>query len=81
MTAPIQVPGHYFGNKGLFAFNGKVLGSIITFFFGPIDFTIDPFIRNKVDYSARIFIPFFFVIFVLVYIFASVCPWAMDYNE
>jgi hypothetical protein len=78
---PNNLPkGHYFGNKGLFYVAGRIDDKILNFAFGPVDFLKDPMMRNKVDYNARIFFPAFYLLFVLIYIFSSVCPWAVEYN-
>jgi len=67
-------------NKGWFHVVSKLDDMIIVAVYGPIDFHEDPWMRNKVDYNARIFFPAFYVLFVLIYISICICPWSFQYN-
>ena len=49
---------------------------LLRFVFGPIDHYRDPQGRNKVDYVSRILFPFVLLVFVFVYIVATVPDWA-----
>ena len=73
--------GHYFGNNGWWARSGERIDKILHFFFGAVDYHKDPLMRNKVDYCARVLFPFLWIIYTLIYIFATICPWAAIYNE
>ncbi|CAG2121762.1 unnamed protein product [Medioppia subpectinata] len=76
-----KLRGHYFGNKNWFKRSGKVIERILIFFYGEVDYWKDPLSRNKVDYCSRILFPFLWIIFTLLYIFAAICPWAVNYND
>jgi len=67
-------------NDSWFHICGRFIGNVLINVFGNIDYTKDPLSRNKVDYASRIIFPVTYVLFVLIYIFSTVCPWAVDYN-
>jgi len=67
-------------NSDLYRRAGRIIGRILVKCFGNIDYTKEPLSRNKVDYASRIIFPVLYILFVLIYIFASICPWASDFN-
>ena len=76
-----ELKSHYFGNKGWFFRTGRFIDKILIFFFGYVDYHKDPLMRNKVDYCSRILFPILWIIYCLIYIFATICPWAANYNN
>ena len=69
---PPYVQGYYFGNQGWYAACGKFFDKFVYFFFGNVDFQMDPYTRNKVDYVARVVFVFFFLLYVFLYIMITV---------
>ncbi|XP_054160474.1 glycine receptor subunit alpha-2-like [Oppia nitens] len=72
--------GHYFGNNNYFAKCGKIVDKLLIFFFGVVDYHKDPMTRNKVDYCSRLIFPFLWILYCLIYILVTICPWAANYN-
>lgn len=68
--------GYYFGKHNWYAKCGECFGRMIRFVFGPLDHYRDPQARNKVDYCARMLYPIMLLIFVIVYIVATIPVWA-----
>lgn len=60
---------------------GEHIENMLVVVFGEIDYKKEPMDRNKVDYVARIFFPVAYIVFVILYILACVCPWAVEYNS
>ena len=77
---PPQLPGYYFGNKSWFTSCGRINEKILYFFFGEVDYTREPYSRNKVDYVSRLLFPFTFLLFVVIYILACAIRWSANYN-
>ncbi|RWS26399.1 glutamate-gated chloride channel-like protein [Leptotrombidium deliense] len=46
--------------------------------YGAIDWSKAPLDRNKVDYCARIIFPLLYILFVLIYVFIFIVPWAIN---
>ncbi|CAG2120765.1 unnamed protein product, partial [Medioppia subpectinata] len=49
-------------NKRAFCHCGRLVGNILYYVFGNIDFTKEPLNRNKVDYASRIIFPVTYII-------------------
>ncbi|KAH9389403.1 hypothetical protein TYRP_023349, partial [Tyrophagus putrescentiae] len=63
--APAKLPGYYFGNDSFFTSFGKIMDKFLYKIYGEVDFTREPYSRNKVDYVWRIFFPFVLLIYIL----------------
>lgn len=59
--------GYYFGNKGFYAKCGQFFDRFLFFCFGEVDFQREPYVRNKIDYLARIFMPSIFLVIIIIY--------------
>ncbi|KPM11552.1 hypothetical protein QR98_0101250, partial [Sarcoptes scabiei] len=70
-TRSISPDGYYFGKNGLYKKCGEFVEKILHLVFGPIDFAANPLHRNKVDYFARLLMPFALMIFVVAYLIFS----------
>ena len=69
-----------FKKKKMFHRLGRIIGCLLFYVFGNIDYTKDPLGRNKVDYASRILFPFTYILFVIIYVLSTICPWAVAYN-
>ncbi|XP_054166062.1 glycine receptor subunit alpha-2-like [Oppia nitens] len=70
----------YSKDKRLLYHCRRFVSNILYYAFGNIDYMKDPLSRNKVDYVSRLLFPFAFILFVIIYILSTVCPWAVAYN-
>lgn len=75
---PRDLEGYYFGNKSWFWRAGVMLDQIIYFFYGPIPYRSEPYIRNKVDYISRIIFVFFLLLFVFLYCMITTIWWSQN---
>ena len=80
VVVPQQLPGYYFGNKSWFTACGRFFDKFLYLFFGEVDYTREPYSRNKVDYVSRILFPFIFIFFVVIYILATAIRWSANFN-
>lgn len=71
--------GYYFGKSGWYSKLGRAVEVFLHAVYGPLDFFDRPQERNKVDYVARILFPFLSVIFVIVYVWATMPKWSRIY--
>ncbi|KPM11550.1 glutamate-gated chloride channel-like protein 3 [Sarcoptes scabiei] len=67
--------GHYFGKNNWFKQTGTIIDCLLQKIFGPINFFDDPINRNKVDYTARILFPIFFIFFIVLYSLMATLYW------
>lgn len=77
---PPVLLGYYCGNNGWYARAGRFVDRMIYFFVGEADLQRNPYVRNKIDHTSRILFPLIFLLFVVIYILATVAPWAANYN-
>nr|XP_027203398.1 glutamate-gated chloride channel-like [Dermatophagoides pteronyssinus] len=82
ITNPLKpyVDGYYFGNDGWYKKCGEFFDKMLFYFYGEVDYQRDPYVRNKIDYLARIFFPFLFTMFCMIYSLATAAPWAGNYD-
>lgn len=69
---PEKLPGYYFGNNSFFTFFGKIFDKFLKTIYGEVDYTREPYSRNKVDYASRIIFPCVFCFYTVIYILVSI---------
>lgn len=78
---PPKKPGYYFGNDGWYRQAGHAWDRILYFFFGTVDFRKDPFVRNKVDYCARLVFVSTFILYCFIYSVTCFIWWSNNYYD
>lgn len=74
-----SLDGYYFGKGTWYRSCGHFWDRFIYFFYGQVD-NWNSIERNKVDYVARLLGPFFLILFTIVYIIATLAPYAPKYR-
>lgn len=67
------------GNKGFYAKCGAFFDRFNYFFFGQVDYKLDPYTRNKVDYTCRVLFVTFLVSFTFFYTCITVIYWSANF--
>lgn len=80
MPDPPILVGYYFGNKNWYTTLGHWMDKFLYFFFGSVDYQLDPYTRNKVDYIARVTSVIFWCTFTWIYVLATAARWGANYE-